>query len=586
MNFAAFSVLCKLFRGSYDRALYTAYSSFYGISTCLTLAKSDLLTSEGLLPLFTFVYLQYFSLSLHAGDNEEIRRPLQASFTSSLILLFYMKSSGIISPLSEENAIYLNPSLPKTNPPALASSQNAQPSAWAALFFDNHYGAMILPIGLSILSKKNANAALILTVYAVIALYLAAVKTSNQILLVPVVSITSGLTLCHIIQLSLKTLKNTEKTDTQQESKRRMQKKYEEINFPMKRFFAGAAGTLCAAHLIYAARHGVWVTQNIYSDATIFVTAATGDGRALIFDDFRESYSWLKHNTPEESKIAAWWDYGYQINQLAERGTLADNSAWNKTSIAEIGKAFASGEEQGWSKLRHLGADYVYVQFGGQVGYSKDDINKFLWMLRLADSEHVTGEFNQKRYKNVNNEFRVDIEGAQTWLNSLLYKLSYYRYGGQNVQKGKPSGWDRVRKAEIGNKDFELEFFEEVYTSSRWLLVEGQELRRLRRIETLHKKWDENVFLPTAKSINKQVVGKLAQFARAKSASYEAYLDHVNLRQQQHEKNTVFLNVHTPDYDALSCQRKALSARVRNTMNPTQISRIRNLIWVIKIFLL
>ena len=39
------------------------------------------------------------------------------------------------------------------------------------------------------------------------------------------------------------------------------------------------------------------------------------------------------------------------------------------------------------------------VTFGGQVGYSKDDINKFLWMLRIADSEHVTGEFNQKRYK-------------------------------------------------------------------------------------------------------------------------------------------------------------------------------------------
>ena len=94
-----------------------------------------------------------------------------------------MKSSGIIAPLDEENAIYLNPSLPKTNPPVLASSQNAQPSAWAALFFDNHYGAMILPLGLSILSKKNTKAALNITVYAVIALYLAAVKTSNQILL-------------------------------------------------------------------------------------------------------------------------------------------------------------------------------------------------------------------------------------------------------------------------------------------------------------------------------------------------------------------------------------------------------------------
>jgi len=62
----------------------------------------------------------------------------------------------------------------------------------------------------------------------------------------------------------------------------------------------------------------------------------------------------------KDSKIAAWSDYGYQINQLAERGTLADNSASNKTSIAQIGKAFASSEEQGWSRLRHLGADFVY----------------------------------------------------------------------------------------------------------------------------------------------------------------------------------------------------------------------------------
>jgi len=47
---------------------------------------------------------------------------------------------------------------------------------------------------------------------------------------------------------------------------------------------------------------------------------------------------------------------------------------------------------------------------------------------------------------------------------------------------------------------------------------------------------------------------KLPKFARSKSVCYEAYLDHVNLRQRQHDKNTVFLNVHTPDYDALSCQ--------------------------------
>lgn len=35
---------------------------------------------------------------------------------------------------------------------------------------------------------------------------------------------------------------------------------------------------------------------------------------------------------------------------------------------------------------------------------------------------------------------------------------------------GKPSGYDRVRNMEIGNKDFELETLEEAYTTEHWLV--------------------------------------------------------------------------------------------------------------------
>lgn len=35
---------------------------------------------------------------------------------------------------------------------------------------------------------------------------------------------------------------------------------------------------------------------------------------------------------------------------------------------------------------------------------------------------------------------------------------------------GKPSGYDRVRGAEIGNKDFELQVLEEAYTTEHWLV--------------------------------------------------------------------------------------------------------------------
>ena len=35
---------------------------------------------------------------------------------------------------------------------------------------------------------------------------------------------------------------------------------------------------------------------------------------------------------------------------------------------------------------------------------------------------------------------------------------------------GKPPGYDRVRNAEIGNKDFELDVLEEAYTTEHWLV--------------------------------------------------------------------------------------------------------------------
>lgn len=38
------------------------------------------------------------------------------------------------------------------------------------------------------------------------------------------------------------------------------------------------------------------------------------------------------------------------------------------------------------------------------------------------------------------------------------------------ISGGKPPGYDRVRSAEIGNKDFELDVLEEAYTTEHWLV--------------------------------------------------------------------------------------------------------------------
>ncbi len=39
---------------------------------------------------------------------------------------------------------------------------------------------------------------------------------------------------------------------------------------------------------------------------------------------------------------------------------------------------------QAWAIYQSLDVDYVFVVFGGLVGYPSDDINKFLWMVRIG----------------------------------------------------------------------------------------------------------------------------------------------------------------------------------------------------------
>ena len=54
----------------------------------------------------------------------------------------------------------------------------------------------------------------------------------------------------------------------------------------------------------------------------------------------------------------------------------------------QVGKAMSSNETAAYKIMRELDVDYVLIIFGGAIGYSGDDINKFLWMVRIAEGEH------------------------------------------------------------------------------------------------------------------------------------------------------------------------------------------------------
>jgi len=56
-----------------------------------------------------------------------------------------------------------------------------------------------------------------------------------------------------------------------------------------------------------------WRLSKDLSNPSIIIHGRLKDGRVVKVDDYREAYWWLRDNTPEDSRIMAWWDYGYQI---------------------------------------------------------------------------------------------------------------------------------------------------------------------------------------------------------------------------------------------------------------------------------
>jgi dolichyl-diphosphooligosaccharide--protein glycosyltransferase len=209
------------------------------------------------------------------------------------------------------------------------------------------------------------------------------------------------------------------------------------------------------------------VTSEAYSSPSIVLAARGAHGDRVIFDDYREAYFWLRQNTPPDAKIMSWWDYGYQITAMGNRTVIVDNNTWNNTHIATVGRAMSSYEHEAYEIMQSLDVDYVLVVFGGVTGYSSDDINKFLWMVRIGGG--VFPVIKESDYL-VNGEYRVDKGAAPKMLNCLMYKLCYYRFGELGTEYGRPTGWDRARGVEIGNKNVKLEYLEEAFTTSNWIV--------------------------------------------------------------------------------------------------------------------
>lgn len=403
-------------------------------------------------------------------------KQFQRLLTAMVIIVFgvafaglvLLTVSGVIAPWSGRFYSLWDTGYAKIHIPIIASVSEHQPTAWPAFFFDLNLLIWLFPAGVYMCFRDLKDEHVFVIIYAVLASYFAGVMVRLMLTLTPIVCVAAALALSTIIDTYVFASRGpSPQSKAQDETSAEGLRSTRNPVVGISSYISKAVVTSSVViYLLLFVAHCTWVTSNAYSSPSVVLASRMPDGSQFIIDDYREAYYWLRQNTPDNAKIMSWWDYGYQIGGMADRPTLVDNNTWNNTHIATVGKAMSSREEVSYPILRQHDVDYVLVVFGGLLGYSGDDINKFLWMVRIAEGIWPD-EVKERDYFTARGEYRVDDEATPAMRNSLMYKMSYYNYNAL-FQQGQ--AMDRVRGSRLPAEGPQLSTLEEAFTSENWII--------------------------------------------------------------------------------------------------------------------
>ncbi|VAH21276.1 unnamed protein product [Triticum turgidum subsp. durum] len=516
INLIPMHVLLCIVTGRYSSRLYIAYAPLVILGTLLAalvpvVGFNAVLTSEHFASFLVFIILHVVAFVYYIKGlltprlfkmamTLVITVGLAVCFAVVAILVALVASSPTKG-WSGRSLSLLDPTYASKYIPIIASVSEHQPPTWPSYFMDINVLAFLVPAGIISCFLPLSDASSFMVLYLVTAVYFSGVMVRLMLVLAPAACILSGIALSSAFDVLTRSMKfqlsklfddgpaigngspngssastvntssskneKTEKSEAAPKEKpskknRRKDKEVtESVSVKPKRekrlsVLPLEASIVCTLLLIalggFYVVHCVWAAAEAYSAPSIVLTSRSREG-LHVFDDFREAYAWLSHNTDVDDKVASWWDYGYQTTAMANRTVIVDNNTWNNTHIATVGTAMSSPEKAAWEIFDSLDVKYVLVVFGGLVGYPSDDINKFLWMVRIGGGEFP--HIKEPDYLR-DGQYRVDAQATPTMLNCLMYKLCYYRFVETD---GK--GFDRVRGYEIGKKHFKLTHFEE-----------------------------------------------------------------------------------------------------------------------------
>merc|ERR1712161_170289 len=396
--------------------LYFSYTSFYTVGTFLAMqipvvGWTPIKSIEQLGPFGVFVGLQLLQLmrvseKRYTKVNKWKVRGIVVltCLVVAMPVVLWLSNIGYFGPISSRvRGLFVKHT--KTGNPLVDSVAEHQPASPEA--YKQYLGKImqVSVVGFAfVLLRFFHDASSFLVVFGVVTFFLSNKMVRLILLTAPIASVLSGIVLGRLFSFCfynivgfLPSVLNVKEIDsiqlkTDESGKNKKSKKGKDKSNSVKESGDKTVSkVIVAAMLFYIVKQMIPEVQEFVkfshgmahsmSHPTIIFEGTLKDGTNVKVDDYRDAYFWLKHNTPEDSRVMAWWDYGYQITGIANRTTIADGNTWNHEHIALLARTLTSSEKEGHRIARHL-ADYVLVWAGG----GGDDLAKSPHIVRIANS--------------------------------------------------------------------------------------------------------------------------------------------------------------------------------------------------------
>jgi dolichyl-diphosphooligosaccharide--protein glycosyltransferase len=427
-------VLASLLTGLYNRGHLVSYGLTMGVGLLLgslvpKLGVDYLLSMDTVIVYFVAVSLVVYELVKGRIEAWKLLLMISGLLLALIVGAFALGSLGFVNPIETKFLRVINPLLAEANP-LYASVAEHKRSVWTDFF-----GKFGLTFALGMLgsyfalTRLNSRSLYGATFFASSVYFAGAMSRLSLILSIPAALMASyGLKelITPFVGLS------REGGSTRRGRRRR-------TAFGVSR----ELGIVFSLFIFVAALPTFWSTIEYASYPTQLASSSIGGILAGDFPkDWLQALQWMRDNLPDDAIVVSWWDYGYWIEALANKTTLADGATMRRYQIANIGKIMMLNQTGSLPILRSYNATHIVVfnafnPNNPEQAIGHGDNVKWSWMILIPNLNYTDYVDNQgnptDRYygstlyrlmtRNPDTAFRLAYASQFNFV--LVYKIDY-----------------------------------------------------------------------------------------------------------------------------------------------------------------